>query len=84
MFYQSLNYEDIFENFQLSQNKIVKTYSRTGDKRGRIILQKPKDFRQLKLTLNEDGEEVCFISRFGGQLQSQLIKYSAKMMVGVF
>ena len=47
--------------FQLAQNKGTKAYSQkanqSGDKLGRFIPHK-KDTGQVKVTINEDGEEV--------------------------
>ena len=48
--------------FQLAQNKGTKVYSQkatqSGDKLGRFIPHKNKDTGQVKVTINEDGEEV--------------------------
>jgi len=47
---------------QLAQNKGTKAYSQkanqSGDKLGRFIPHKNKDSGQVKVTINEDGEEV--------------------------
>lgn len=47
---------------QLAQNKSAKVYSQkgaqTGDKLGRFIPHKNKDSANVKITVNEDGEEV--------------------------
>ena len=51
--------------FQLAQNKGTKAYSQkanqSGDKLGRFIPHKNKDSGQVKVTINEDGEEVCWM-----------------------
>jgi hypothetical protein len=52
-------------NFQLAQNKTAKVYSQkatqSGDKLGRFIPHKNKE-GPVKVTINEDGEEVRLIN----------------------
>ena len=56
---------DKVDQFQLAQNKGTKAYSQkanqSGDKLGRFIPHKNKDSGQVKVTINEDGEEVCCV-----------------------
>jgi len=56
---------------QLAQNKGTKVYSQkatqSGDKLGRFIPHKNKDTGQVKVTINEDGEEVVTPAQTEGE-----------------